>query len=78
MKGRTLKDKVFKELETIRLYLATDGGDIECVSLKGTALKLKFKGACADCQSANLTFKMGIERELKDKIQELTSIELVK
>jgi len=75
MKSRTLKDK---ELETIKLYLATDGGDIECVSLKGTALKLKFKGNCVECPISNLTFKMGIERELRDKIQELTSIEIVR
>ena len=75
---KSIKDRVIKELETIKLYLATDGGDIEFVALKGASLKLRYKGACINCQSANLTFKMGIERELKDKIPEITDIEMVK
>ncbi|MBP7652043.1 NifU family protein [Candidatus Dependentiae bacterium] len=69
---------MIKELETIKLYLATDGGDVEFVSIKGTVLKLRFKGACVDCPVSNLTFKMGIEREIKDKIQEITEIEIIK
>jgi len=75
---KNLKDRIIKELETIKLYLATDGGDIEFVSLKGTSLRLRYKGACVNCPNANLTFKMGIERELKDKISEITDIEMVK
>jgi len=75
---KSLKDRILKELETIKLYLASDGGDVEFVSLKGTSLKLRYKGACVNCPAANLTFKMGIERELKDKIQELTEIEITK
>ncbi len=72
-----LKERVLKELETIRLYLVSDGGDIDFVSLKGAHLKLKFKGNCVSCPMSNLTFKMGIEREIKDKIPEITEIEMV-
>ncbi len=77
-KNIPLKDRIAKELDTVRLYLATDGGDIEFVALKGQALKLRFKGTCAECPVSNLTFKLGIERELKDKLPEITSIEIVK
>ncbi|HON56562.1 MAG TPA: NifU family protein [bacterium] len=74
---KQLKEKVLKELDNIKLYLQADGGDIEFVALKGKLLKLRFKGKCANCPNNNLTFKMGIEREIKDKLPEINQIEMV-
>lgn len=64
-------EKEIKEvLENLRGALQADGGDMEVVSIEGTNVTLKLKGACGSCPHAQMTLKNGIERILKEKVNE--------
>lgn len=56
--------------EYIRPQLQRDGGDVEIVDIKDTAVYCRFAGACASCAGANQTLKMLIEKGLKDLVDE--------
>ncbi len=72
-----MKERVQKSLDKIRPMLQADGGDVELVDvLDGIAL-LRLRGACAGCPGAQMTLKMGVERQLKQDIPELKGVEAV-
>ncbi len=48
--------------------LQADGGDLEVVSIDGTSVNLRLRGACGSCPHAAMTLKQGIERVLRDEI----------
>jgi NifU-like protein len=56
--------------ESVRPHLIKDGGDIEVVDIKDTAVYCQMKGACSDCMSSNTTIKMLVEQALKDQVDE--------
>ncbi len=63
----------------IRPALQSDGGDMELVEFNQDSgvLSLKFKGACAHCPIADLTFRGLIETEIKCQCPEVKEIKLV-
>ncbi|HUU51026.1 MAG TPA: NifU family protein [Nitrospinota bacterium] len=72
-----MKEKVEKVLETIRPALQADGGDVELVDVVDGVVKVRLRGACSGCPSAQITLKMGIEQSLKEQIPEIKSVESV-
>jgi Fe-S cluster biogenesis protein NfuA len=71
-----MKEKVAKAIEEIRGNLQDHGGDIELVDvLEDGTVKVKLRGACSGCPGAAMTLKNGVERFLKEKIPEVTSVE---
>jgi Fe-S cluster biogenesis protein NfuA len=72
-----MEQKIRDRLEQLRGMLQSDGGDLEVVSIDGTNVKLKLKGACGGCPHATITIKQGIERILKDEIDAGISVERV-
>jgi Fe-S cluster biogenesis protein NfuA len=74
-----MREKVEEALNEIRPALQADGGDIELVEVdeeKGV-VKVKLTGACAGCPMAQMTLQMGVERELKKHVPEVTKVENV-
>jgi Fe-S cluster biogenesis protein NfuA len=70
-----LKDRVASVLELIRPAVRADGGDIELVDVDPQGgVKIRFKGACVGCPSSGMTLTMGIERNLRNQIPEVTSV----
>ena len=68
-----MEEKIKEVLEKIRPQLQADGGDVEFVGLEEKLVKLRLQGACHGCPGAQMTLKMGIERLLKQHVdQELT------
>lgn len=61
-----MEDKVKRALEDIRPSLQNDGGDIEFVSLVGSDVTVRLKGACAGCPMSQMTLKSGVERYLRN------------
>jgi Fe-S cluster biogenesis protein NfuA len=57
-----------RTLEQVRATLINDGGDAEIVSVSGSKVFVRLKGACVGCQSSNGTLKWVIERSLKANI----------
>jgi Fe-S cluster biogenesis protein NfuA len=70
----TMLDRVNTVLETIRPMLIADGGNVDLVSVEDGIVKLKLKGACGSCPMSQMTLRMGIERELKRQIPEVTQV----
>lgn len=71
----SLKDRVSGVLELIRPAVRADGGDIELVDVDPQGgVKIRFKGACVGCPSSGMTLTMGIERNLRNQIPEVTSV----
>jgi len=69
-----MEEKIRKSLEELRGNLQADGGDLEIVEIKGSEVKLKLVGACGCCPHAMMTLKEGIERYLKENIDQSITV----
>jgi len=70
-----LEQRVQEILDLIRPAIQSDGGDVELVDVSddGT-VRVRFLGACVGCPSSSMTLKVGIERQLRDHIPEVTRV----
>jgi Fe-S cluster biogenesis protein NfuA len=73
-----MEAKIRSKLEELRSFLQADGGDMEVVSITGTDVKLKLQGACGCCPHATMTIKHGIERALRETVDENIVVEQVR
>ena len=64
----SFEEKVKEIITEIRPMLQSHGGDIEFVALDSNIVKVKLRGACSGCPSAQITIKQGVERMLKEKL----------
>jgi Fe-S cluster biogenesis protein NfuA len=72
---KTLKQRVEEVLAQVRPALQADGGDVELVDVNDKGVvSVKLQGACGCCPMAQMTLKMGIERQLKAKVSEVTEV----
>ena len=70
-----LRDKVEKVINLIRPAVQADGGDIELVAVSSDGVvQIRFHGACQGCPSAGMTLQFGIERNLREKVPEVTEV----
>ena len=73
--NKKLFDRVSAVIETLRPMAQSDGGDIELVDVDEDGIvTVRLLGACIGCPSASMTLKMGIERNLKNQIPEVTRV----
>jgi len=72
-----MDDKIKAKLEEIRNMLQADGGDLELVGIEGKNVKLRLKGACGGCPHAVMTIKQGIERLLRQEVDNAITVERV-
>ena len=76
MKNETEK-KVGEVIESIRLRLQADGGDIELVEIKDAVAYVRLQGACVGCPMAQVTLKNFVEAMIKKQVPEIKSVESV-
>ena len=70
-----IREKVQSVIDLIRPAVQADGGDIELVDVTGEGVvRIRFHGACHGCPSSHMTLQMGIERNLREKIPEVTQV----
>jgi len=72
-----MEAKIKELLESLRINLQNDGGDLELVKIEGNNVFLKLKGACGGCPHAQMTLKQGIERILREQISKDIVVERV-
>ena len=72
-----MREQVEKSLQKIRPMLQADGGDVELVDVEDGIVQLRLQGACAGCPGAQMTLKMGVERQLKQDIPDVKAVEAV-
>lgn len=71
----TIKDRVQGVLNLIRPAVQADGGDIELVDVSSEGVvSIRFHGACHGCPSSTMTLQMGIEKNLREKVPEVTAV----
>jgi Fe-S cluster biogenesis protein NfuA len=54
--------------------IASHGGFVKLVDIKGNNVYLQFGGGCQGCGMANITLKYGVERHLRSRIPELGEV----
>jgi Fe-S cluster biogenesis protein NfuA len=65
-------------IERIRPAVQSDGGDLELVAVTDEGVvQVRLHGACIGCPSSSMTLHMGIERNVREKIPEVTGVEQV-
>ncbi|MGK5083841.1 P-loop NTPase [Bdellovibrionota bacterium FG-1] len=67
--------RIQKVLDTqINPGVASHGGKIELIDLKGTEVYLKMSGGCQGCSSAKATLQEGVAKTLRSQIPEITAV----
>src|SRR5205814_5456309 len=70
-----LRQRVQSVINLIRPAVQADGGDIELVDVSPEGVvQIRFHGACHGCPSSTMTLHMGIERNLREKVPEVTAV----
>jgi Fe-S cluster biogenesis protein NfuA len=73
-----LRDRVAKVINLIRPAVQSDGGDVELVDVtEAGVVKIRLHGACVGCPSSAVTLQVGIERNLKNHVPEVRTVEAV-
>lgn len=71
----TLTERVASILDLIRPAVQSDGGDIELIDVSDDGVvRIRLHGACVGCPSSTMTLRIGIEKNLKDHIPEITRV----
>ena len=76
--SESLHAQVERVINLIRPAVQSDGGDIELLGVSPQGLvRVRLHGACVGCPSSSVTLKMGIERNLRAHVPEVTGVEAV-
>ena len=71
----SIHDRVQDVINLIRPAVQADGGDIELVNVsEDGVVQIRFHGACHGCPSSSLTLQHGIERNLRERVPEVTQV----
>lgn len=76
------KEEIYKKvdaaLDTMRPYLANDGGNVEIHSISDDHIvKLNLLGACSTCPQSFMTMKAGIEEAIKRSVPSIVAVEAI-
>jgi Fe-S cluster biogenesis protein NfuA len=72
---QTTRERVQGVINLIRPAVQADGGDIELVDVTPAGVvQIRFHGACHGCPSSTMTLQMGIERNLRERVPEITQV----
>jgi len=72
---QSFEEKVKSVIEAVRPSLQSHGGDVELVGIgENNTVKVRLKGACSGCPSAQMTLKQGIEQMLKEHVPEVKEV----
>lgn len=71
----SLLEKIEASLNTMRPYLADDGGNVEVVEVsEDMVVKVRLLGACSTCPQSFMTMKAGIEEAIKRSVPGIKSV----
>jgi Fe-S cluster biogenesis protein NfuA len=70
-----VRERVQSVINLIRPAVQADGGDVELVDVSSDGVvQIRFHGACNGCPSSTMTLQMGIERNLRERVPEVTQV----
>ena len=71
----TVKERVAAVVERLRPFIQGDGGDLELVDVTPDGVvQVRLHGACVGCPGAQMTLRMGVERNLKQSVPEVKEV----
>ena len=74
-----VRDRVQGVLNLIRPAIQADGGDVELVDVDAEGVvQIRFHGACHGCPSSSMTLQDGIQRNLREKVPEVSRVVAVR
>jgi Fe-S cluster biogenesis protein NfuA len=74
----SVQKRVASVLERIRPAVQSDGGDLELVDVTDDGIvQIRLHGECVGCPSSSMTLHMGIERNLRERVPEVTAVQQV-
>ena len=69
-----LTEQIIAVLDQIRPALQIDGGNIDLISIEGRNVRIRLTGPYIDGPYTATLVKMGIERTLRDRIQDSVKV----
>lgn len=72
-----IQAKVENQLNEIRPYLISDGGDVEFVKFENGIVYIRMIGACSNCEYIDYTIKDNIESFLINEIPEVKEVKQI-
>ena len=74
-----IRERVQGVLNLIRPAIQADGGDVELVDVDADGVvQIRFHGACHGCPSSSMTLQDGIQRNLREKVPEVSRVVAVR
>ncbi len=70
--------RVDKALDSMRPYLAADGGNVKILDItEDGVVRLELMGSCGSCPMSAMTFKGGLEEAILKAVPEISRVEAV-
>jgi Fe-S cluster biogenesis protein NfuA len=70
--------KVERALDSMRPYLAADGGNVRVLEVTDDkTVRLELMGACGSCPMSAMTFKGGLEEAILKAVPEIQKVEAI-
>jgi Fe-S cluster biogenesis protein NfuA len=69
MEDSKLLTQLKETIESLRVYINNDGGDLSFVSFEDGILTLQISGACVNCSLINVTFDEGVKEIILTEYQ---------
>ncbi len=66
-----------RELESVRPYLQSHGGDVELVKIEGNTAYVRLHGSCNGCSMSAVTLRDGVEEALVSGVAEIENVEVL-
>ena len=71
----SVRTRVESVIEWMRPIVQSDGGDVELVEVtEDGVVRVRFHGACVGCPSSTITLQQGIERNIREKVPEVSQV----
>ena len=64
-------------IDTLKLYIQQDGGDVEFVEYKDDIVTVKLLGACVGCGMTDVTYQAGLQEILRDEVDDKIEVKLI-
>lgn len=76
--NQEIETEIIDLIESLRIYINQDGGDLEYLGYKDGVVSIRILGACVGCEFIDITYNDGLEEILKDNIPEIKALKIVK
>ncbi len=70
--------RVDRALDYVRPHMAVDGGNVELVEItEDMIVKIRWMGACKNCDMTLMTLRAGIEETVRNRVPEIQGVEAI-